>query len=254
MTASYNPYKTPVADLTDQSGQNSMGGSIENGISGNYKFSVGDILSEAWAKVKGFKGSCWLAFLFYALAVYPLMFAIEFGMMSMGLLVEAGEMPNGGQILFSIVYQLAITAFTLPLGMGLFMIGLRHSAGAKVAAKDVFAYFPKTVPLFLTMLLSYLLIIVGFVLFILPGIYLMVAYALALPLVLEKNLSPWAALETSRKAVTHQWFRFVGLYLVMMMIVIVATIPLGIGLIWALPMLLVVVGIVYRNIFGLSSL
>ena len=96
----------------------------------------------------------------------------------------------------------------------------------------------------------YILVAIGFLLLVLPGIYLMVAYSLAMPLVVEKGLSPWQALEASRKAITKSWFRFIGLGLAIMVIMIVSMIPLGIGMIWTIPMAMIAFGIAYRNIFG----
>jgi hypothetical protein len=252
MTTPHNPYQAPTADLTQKTVPYSGAGSIANGIAGNYEFSVRAIIGEAWSKVSGFKGTCWLAFLFYALAVYPLMFGIEFAMHSLGWINEAGD-SSGRQVLVMVVFQVAMMAFVLPIGVGLFMLGLKRATETPVQASEVFSYFSKAVSLFVTMLLMYVMIFIGFILLVLPGIYLMVAYCLALPLVAEKNLSPWRALEVSRKAVTHRWFRFVGLYLVMMVIMVLAMIPIGIGMIWVLPMFLLVIGIIYRNIFGLGG-
>lgn len=47
----------------------------------------------------------------------------------------------------------------------------------------------------------------GYLLLIIPGIYLQVSWCFALFLVVDKGLEPWAALEASRKAVAKQWFR-----------------------------------------------
>ena len=38
------------------------------------------------------------------------------------------------------------------------------------------------------------------------------AYLLAIPLVVERGLSPWQALEASRKAITQHWFKVCLLY------------------------------------------
>ena len=99
----------------------------------------------------------------------------------------------------------------------------------------------------------YIMITIGFILLILPGIYLMVAYYMALPLVAEKGMSPWRALETSRKAVTHRWFSIFGFFIVLSFIAFVSAIPLGIGMIWTLPMMLIAYGILYRNMFGVEA-
>jgi uncharacterized membrane protein len=100
----------------------------------------------------------------------------------------------------------------------------------------------------------YLMIFLGFLLLIVPGLYLSVAYCLALPLVVDKKLSPWQALEASRKAVSRRWFSVLGLFLAIGFLCFLGAIPLFIGLIWIVPMSLIVMGILYRNIFGVSSI
>ena len=87
-----------------------------------------------------------------------------------------------------------------------------------------------------------------------PGLYLLFAYMLALPLLVDKQLGIWEALETSRKAITPCWFRVVGLSLISAVVVAVSAIPLGIGLIWTLPFLGLVMAIVYRDLVGVSAL
>ena len=103
------------------------------------------------------------------------------------------------------------------------------------------------------MLLMYLMILIGFVLLIIPGIYLMIAYFMAMPLVVEKGLSPWQALEVSRKTITHRWFSVFFFSIVMTLILIISMIPLGIGVIWTAPMMMIAYGIMYRNMFGVEA-
>ena len=74
-------------------------------------------------------------------------------------------------------------------------------------------------------------------LLLIPGIYLSIAYRLAIPLVVERGLSPWQALEASRKAISQHWFKVFGLFFVLMLIMLLSMIPLGIGLIWTLPLI-----------------
>ena len=84
---------------------------------------------------------------------------------------------------------------------------------------------------------------------VLPGIYLSVGYALTLPLILDKGLGPWEALEASRKAIHKKWWTVFGLYIVMMLLYTVSAIPLGLGLIWTVPMFFVMIGILYSRFF-----
>lgn len=98
-----------------------------------------------------------------------------------------------------------------------------------------------------------ILILIGFVLLIVPGIYLSIAYAMALPLMAEKEMGIWESLETSRKAITKKWFPFFGFFIVMMLIMLAGALALGIGLIWAMPLTVIAYGIVYRNMFGVEE-
>ncbi|HEX8955822.1 MAG TPA: DUF975 family protein, partial [Burkholderiaceae bacterium] len=87
----------------------------------------------------------------------------------------------------------------------------------------------------------------------LPGIYLAVAYSASSILIVDKKLGIWEALETSRKALTQCWFRVFFLALTYLLIMILSALPLGIGLIWTLPMGVVLKGIVYREVFGFAQ-
>ncbi len=232
----------------DSSGELNQG-SVEKGISGDYNFSIGAVLSEAWDKTSGTKWPIHLAFLYYflvALAIIIVLFittaALSFGSSSDGL---AG--------FFQIILQIAINIILLPLMLGIIIMGIQRAAGRDINANTIFGYFSKTFSLFATMLIMSIMLAIGFLLFILPGIYLSVAYYMALPLVVEKNMGPWQALETSRKAVTRRWFRMFGFLFIMSIIVAISIIPLGIGLIWSLPLLIIAYGIIYRNMFGIEA-
>ena len=114
-------------------------------------------------------------------------------------------------------------------------------------------YYASVWRLFVTMLLLYIMVLIGFALLIIPGIYLSIAYYMALPLVAEKGLSPWQALEVSRKTISKRWFTMFFFSIVISLIVMASMIPLGIGLIWTLPMMMIAYGIIYRNMFGVRD-
>jgi uncharacterized membrane protein len=215
-------------------------------------FSIGAVLSESIEKTNGTKWIFQKAFALYFL-VYLLLLILQLTLMYLvGGFSETAQQST--QIaLTEAVTQLIVGILTLPLGVGLFMIGLRRAVDKPIRAGMVVAYYHKLGALFFTFLLMYLMILLGFICLILPGIYLAVAYSYALPLTVEKNLGPWEALETSRKAISKQWFTYFGLWLVMGLIVAISVLPLGIGLIWTLPMAMIAYGIVYRDLFGCEA-
>lgn len=234
-----NPYEAPASNL-DQPLT-----TTDRAL--NPDWDIGAVLSEAWALTNGFKATYWGAFALY--------FGVLIGVSFAGGLLTAvsAAMSPTASIAIVILGQLIQLFITAPLIVGLLMIGIKRAVGLPVNAFMVFNYFPKTVPLFFAYLLVILLVVIGTVLLVLPGIYLMVAYAFALPLLVDKNLGIWESLETSRKGVTACWFRFFGFGLVACVIAVISALPLFIGLIWVLPWLYIAAGIIYRDLFGVSS-
>lgn len=224
-----NPYQTPQSNLHEQQSVN---------YQPNPTWDIGSVFSEAWQLTSGYKATIWGALLIYigiSIAV-----SLPF------------ELIGKESIIMIVLSQVAIGLVTYPLYAGMTIMGIKRSVGDATNAFMVFDYYSKTIAIFLLYLLMMILIAVGLVLLIIPGIYLMVAYSMAIPLLVEKNMGIWDALETSRKAIHKCWFQMFGLYLVIVIIVVVAALPLGIGWIWALPFANIVTGIVYRNLFGIG--
>jgi len=110
----------------------------------------------------------------------------------------------------------------------------------------IFSGFGRLGQVFVASLLMSLLIVFGFLLLILPGIYLTIGYSLTLPLILDKGLGPWAAMEASRRVIHQKWWQVFGLYVVMYVIYFVSCIPLGLGMIWTIPMFFSLTGVLYH--------
>jgi hypothetical protein len=79
-----------------------------------------------------------------------------------------------------------------------------------------------------------------------------IAYTGAVPLVVDKGLSPWQALESS-KAITHKWFTVFGLFFGVGILVTLSMIPVLLGLIWTIPWAILCFGVLYHRVFGVSS-
>ncbi len=127
---------------------------------------------------------------------------------------------------------------------------VRRAARLPVSFSTAFQYLDKAGVAVIAMLLTTILTYVGILLLVIPGIYLSVAYLLTFPLIGDRGLSPWAAMETSRKAITRKWFRVLGLMFLTGLLVMLSAIPLGIPLIWTLPWGMMVIGVLYRRVFG----
>ena len=237
-------YTAPSADLTADVNTSEFG-SVERGIAGDYEMSFGGVFSEAADLLKGSKTPILLSFL--------LLFACSMGLGIVSGILGAILGAMGLGPVSAIIMQVLIILVTTPLSAGMFIVAIKLAAKHKTSPTSIFNYYSRMMPLFLGMLLLYLMIIIGYILLIIPGIYLSIAYIYALPLIAEKGMSPWQALETSRKTVTHRWFLVFGLLIVMTIINMIAMIPLGIGLIWTLPLTMLVMGVMYKVMFGIEA-
>jgi hypothetical protein len=102
---------------------------------------------------------------------------------------------------------------------GLCVVFLKRIRGEPAPVREVFSGFRTMfVQLLLAGLLTSLLTLLAAFVFCfligLPGLYLKIAWVFALPLVIDKRLEFWSAMELSRKTVTRIWFKVFGLAVV----------------------------------------
>jgi len=117
-----------------------------------------------------------------------------------------------------------------PLFGGLFFAVLRSMRGETVPVGEVFSGFKRD---FVQLMLAGAVfeVLVGFAsILVLPGIYLGVAWAFAVPLVADKRFEFWSAMELSRKVVTRVWFQMAVLLVVSFLPYAVAQSYVGISM------------------------
>lgn len=137
------------------------------------------------------------------------------------------------------------------LAGGLFLVVLRRIRGESPGVGDVFnAFNIAFLQLGLAGLVSTLLIAVGLVLCLLPGIYLAVGYAFTLPLVIDKRVDFWAAMEVSRRVVHRQWWTMFGLAIVVVLMACLGVLACLVGLLVAGPVGIAAVMYAYEDLFG----
>lgn len=244
-----NPYQAPRAELETAAATTSLPASIENAVAGGYAFQIGEVMDEAWRLAKGMRGTFWGAAIVVGL-IY--LFVETVIAVIVGQLIEV---PHRG--VMKQVYQTSFRTITgallTPLTMGLHMMCVRRALGQPISFGTAFSYFSVAGSAVAGALLSLLLSCLGAALFIIPGIYLTVAYQMTTRLIGDQNLSAWRAMEISRRAVGHQWFAVLGLNLAVGLLTALSALLLLIPLIWTLPWALMTTGVLYRRIFYAST-
>ncbi len=148
-----------------------------------------------------------------------------------------------------------IAAFAIgpALIMGNFIVCAKMLQNRTPQFGDFFLGFHFFVPLLLTALVGGVLTAVGFMLLVIPGVYLVVSYIFAHSLVVDRRLDFWPALETSRRTVHPIWFGMFGFFLLLVLINLAGAIALGVGLLVTVPVTLCAIVAAYADIFGLKS-
>tara|TARA_B000000565_G_scaffold73700_1_gene52090 strand:+ start:168 stop:860 length:693 start_codon:yes stop_codon:yes gene_type:complete len=199
-------------------------------------WSISEVLKTANEKQVGFKFSYVTAIAVYA-AISILI-----------TLVQEATVGNAGDVTASVI-EILVTLILFPLGVGLGLLGIRRAAGKETPVSTLWEPYSQAIPLIVMFLLMAVLVVAGFFLLVLPGIYLSIAYSFAPYLITEKNMGVWEAMETSRKAITQYWWRYFGLMLIAALLIIVGSIPLLVGLIWVLPIVGIATGEVFAATF-----
>jgi hypothetical protein len=170
---------------------------------------------------------------------------IGFAFLFLIIQVILGYLPKIGGLI-----SLALTA---PLGAGFYVVSAKLMQRRPPVFQDFFTGFQLFLPLVLLSVVSGLLTILGFILLVLPGIFLMVCYLFASMLVIDQRLDFWPAMELSRRTVQTQWFGFFIFFLLIMLINLGGALLLGVGLLVSLPVSACAVAAAYADIFGLQS-
>jgi len=208
----------------------------------DYDFDTIELVKAGWERINGVKSQFVAGFAIYvavAIAVQLLL-----GMVFPQGTTEAPNLLNQ-QIVGILSYPVL-----MPIMAGVMMMAIKHSRGEAVDFKSVFDYFHLTGKLALAGVLIYIFTMIGFVLLILPAIYVSVAYAFTVPLIVDKNMEVWEAMEHSRKTVTKHWFKVAGLMGLLSIAMFISIIPLGVGLVWTVPLMFVTLyGLAYPIMF-----
>lgn len=191
-------------------------------ITDGYQVRIGDYFRRGWAVFLSYLGGFIGYSLLYNLIVSFLVVLSIIGIGAIALMLIGG-----------------------PLMAGFYIVAFKKMKDQPVEFGDFFSGFKYFAPLFLFFLVGGIFISLGTLLLIIPGIYLAVGYIFAVPLIVNRKMEFWDAMETSRKVVTKKWFSVFGFLLLLALLTY-----LSIGIIGAAIGIIIAILSVLTSILG----
>ncbi len=158
-------------------------------------------------------------------------------------------------VLLTIAFSTLVVGFILagPLTVGFFYIIFNRIRGNPIKIDDI----AKGFDFFLAAILADLLIsaftMIGFTFLIIPGIVVSALYMFAFPLIIEKKMNFWEAMETSRKAVMKNIFELSIFMLILYVFLFMGMLMFLVGLIVAVPFVLAAIAFAYIDLIGVEQ-
>jgi len=149
--------------------------------------------------------------------------------------------------------SLLFSSVAAPFYAGYSIVAFKIMLQQPFQFSDFFRGFNYFLPLFLASLASSIVVGIGFILLLIPGIYLAISYMFTTFLVIDYHMEFWQAMEISRKIISRNWFAFLLFALVLCCINLLGALAFGIGLLVTLPVTSCAVAIAYKEIVGLNA-
>jgi len=162
-------------------------------------------------------------------------------------------------IIYSVIAAIALsnpisgTLLGGPVIAGYYIVAHRINSKKSIELSDFFRSFDGFVPLLILNLLISLIVLLGLMLLILPGIYLAISYLFAHFFVCFYEVEPSEALRLSRKTVSGNFGQILLLYLILAGINLLGFLAFGVGLLLSLPFSYCVIYATFDDIIGIPK-
>jgi len=222
-----------------------------NLAAGDYELDIGSCLTRSWELVKN---NFWpvigvSALITFILIAFNQITGLFTGPIIQAMIRERVFSPGGISILL-LVNVLSAPVYMI-LMAGLMKYFLKLIRGEPATVGDAFAGFgPMIGQLILLGLVTNVLVLIGYVLCIVPGIFLQVAWLFVLPLVVDRQMNFWEAMELSCKMVCKHWFMVFAFLIVYGLVVMAGVIACCIGIFVTIPIGLGAWMYAYETIFS----
>lgn len=233
-----------------------IGGTLEGALSGNYKLSATQVIQEA-AKLT--QANFWQFFpailLFVLINIMILLFFLtlftgsffDFFDALIGKKEMTADLSTAGQLATFMCSVLAA-----PFYAGISLMGLSHAIGFKTKFRHIFKGLNYAMPVVIAVSLTSFIQYVASQIMPLLGMFIGATFSMVLLLICEKKLTVSMAIMVSFRAVLKKILPLSIIFIIVGFAFILSYATAGIALIWTLPFMLNVKGILYRDMFGVG--
>ncbi len=209
-------------------------------------FSVWKTLGLAASKLKGAKRSILAAYALCLLLILPFELAQY---------VSPLHISGLGKLIAEILSSILESLWML----GIAYIGVRRAFDLPISYRNLFTVFRVKI-LLNQLLLGYMLVVIPLGLFLfsiyinlwlglfslIPILYGLCRYSMAGVIIIQERVNAFKALNLSAEITKGQVGKLIGLFIIQFLLFLIALIPLGIGLIWVLPLNVLYWGETYK--------
>lgn len=201
-------------------------------------FQIGDVLSAGWDGFKTHYGVLIPAFIIAAVVTI---------FVTAPLSIAAGLAEDNGFLfaIFSLLRGIAQSLLNAVFQLGFIAITLKIARGQTPEISDLFSNFDKLLTLFLVNVILGIAISLGFLMLIIPGIVIATLTCLAPWFVADRNLGVVESIMASYEATKGSFFNVLLFGIVGFVMIVIGSIPCGLGLLVVIPVLSVAATYIY---------
>lgn len=192
-------------------------------MTGKYEIRIGKCLQTAWENF---------------LKAPEIFILLALGVMASWFVLS--RVPMVGPAFSLVIFALATPAF--------FILAEHARNDRPVTFSSLVELVPVAPQLIVICLVKGVMATLGFILFVLPGIYVLVIYTFADIIATLEKKTFWESMELSREIVRQNWVGVLGLSLVCFLIVCTGALFVGVGLLAAMPVSALLIHAVYHDI------
>lgn len=177
------------------------------------------------------------------------------GFITQSLVGDSSGDRKVGLLPLVILIKVVSGIISLVLAAGLTRVALNVCSGKEARLEDLFGQTGKLGTLIGAGIVFYLLLFVGLILLVVPGIYVALRCGFFMTAIVDRNLGPIEALKYSYRITTNNTLSVLGLFLMTFLVVLAGVLALVVGLLFAIPVVTLAVPLAYRFLqFGPNAL